>query len=117
VHQPDAVLHRGAEQSPAAADLEAAAVELDRHYLGPGGDCFETRGERVPEIAIVNFASRSTADLILATIFSVVSVSILFLHAFAECLSCAGEARFHRMIAEPQYSRDFRDADFLDVLQ
>jgi hypothetical protein len=58
MHQPDPVLHRSAEQSSAAPDLEAATVELDWHHVGLGGDCFEARRERVPEIAIVNSAGR-----------------------------------------------------------
>jgi hypothetical protein len=58
MHQPDAVFHRSAEQSAAAADLDALAVEFNRHNVGPSGDLLEVRGKRVPELAIVNSASR-----------------------------------------------------------
>ena len=36
---------------------------------------------------------------------------------FAERLSRAGQPRFHRMLADPQYPRDFRHADLFDVLE
>src|SRR5208282_5967163 len=40
-----------------------------------------------------------------------------FLPALSNGFSCAGQARFHRVLSEPQYPRDFRYGDLLDVLQ
>src|SRR5277367_1796377 len=50
-------------------------------------------------------------------LFHFFQYSLRFLQAFPKSLSCASQARFHRVLAESQYSRNFGHADFLDVLQ
>src|SRR5579862_2395369 len=57
MHQPHAILHRGAEQCATAANLDTCTVELDRHNVRPRGHLLEPCGERVPKLAIVNRAS------------------------------------------------------------
>ena len=63
MHQPDAILHRGAEQSAAAANLDTLAVELDRHDVGPAATCLRRAANAFLSSRSSTPRAGSTADL------------------------------------------------------
>jgi hypothetical protein len=60
------------------------------------------------------FAAKSDS---IFSVFIFFKRPLLSLEALSETLSCAGQARFNRVLAELQYPCDFGYAGFLDVLE